>query len=172
LPWLVIGGVAVIARGIPRSTIDVDATVSLGDAPLESLVAAFARYGIVPRIDDAMDFARSRQVLLMRHEATGVPIDVSLAWLPFELEAIAHGATVDWAGAAVRVPRADDLVIYKMVAARPRDLEDAEQLLALHGSTADLARIEAVVDEFAHALDDRTRPEILRGVLKRLGLRR
>jgi hypothetical protein len=72
----------------------------------------------------------------------------------------------------VRIPRAEDLVIHKMVAARPRDVDDVERVLARHGSTADLERIEAVVEEFARALDDRTRPEILSGLLKRLGLRR
>jgi Nucleotidyltransferase of unknown function (DUF6036) len=74
-----------------------------------------------------------------------VAVDVSLAWLPFEEEAIAAAVTCDFAGVRIRVPRPEDLVVYKMVAARPRDLDDVENLLLVHGSTMDLRRVRAVV---------------------------
>lgn len=37
VPWMIIGGVAVIAHGVPRYTADVDATVSAPDEPLDTL---------------------------------------------------------------------------------------------------------------------------------------
>ena len=57
-PSMIIGGIAVIAAGVPRQTIDVDATVLGRTTDLESVVAILARHGIVPRIDDALQFAR------------------------------------------------------------------------------------------------------------------
>ena len=57
---------------------------------LDAVVAAFARHDIVPRIDDALRFARERQVLFLRHEPSGVTIEVSFGWLPFEEEALAR----------------------------------------------------------------------------------
>ena len=86
-------------------------------------------------------FARERQILLLRHEPSGVDLDVSLAWLPFEVEAIRRSEPREFAGVTVPIPRADDLVIYKLVAGRPRDHEDVERLLLLR--------------EFADALEDR-----------------
>ncbi len=52
---MVIGGIAVIAHDVPRTTRDIDATVRADD--LEDLVARCRRHGIVPRIDDAVPFA-------------------------------------------------------------------------------------------------------------------
>ena len=49
-PSMIIGGIAVIAAGVPRQTIDVDATVLGREVPLEDVVAALARQGISPRI--------------------------------------------------------------------------------------------------------------------------
>jgi hypothetical protein len=91
-PAMIIGGIAVIARGVPRQTVDVDATV-WGDATsIEALVEVFRRQHIVPRITDAVAFAKERQVLLLRHSDTGTPIEVTLASLPFEREAIGRGS--------------------------------------------------------------------------------
>jgi len=169
-PWMIIGGVAVIAHGVPRYTADVDATVSAPGEPLERIFEVLARRCIVPRIDAALAFARERQVLLLRHEPSGVDLDVSLAWLPFEVEAIRRSEPRDYAGVTIPIPRADDLVIYKLVAGRPRDHDDVERLLLLHGSLVDLRHITATVREFADALEDPGRIDALERLLKRTGL--
>ena len=59
-PSMIIGGVAVIAAGVPRETIDVDATISGRDSSIESVLDVFARHSIIPRIEDAVAFARER----------------------------------------------------------------------------------------------------------------
>jgi hypothetical protein len=61
-------------------------------------------------------------------------------------------------------------VIYKMVASRPRDLEDVERLLLLYGSALDIARIRETVGQFAAALEDRSRLENLERLLRQAGL--
>ena len=99
-----------------------------------------------------------------------VPLDVSLALLPFELEAIQRARRVDYAGISLRIPSPDDLIIYKLVASRPKDLDDAEKLLSLHAEALDIERIRRVVGEFAEILEDLERPKILEALLRRSGL--
>jgi hypothetical protein len=70
----------------------------------------------------------------------------------------------------VPVVRPDDLVIYKVVAARPQDLDDVERLLMLHGSRLELRRIVETVTEFAAALDDPGRVDALQRLPRRAGL--
>jgi hypothetical protein len=154
VPGMVIGGIAVIAHGVPRQTVDVDATVWGEHLDLRRLFDALAAHQIVPRIDDAEAFARERQVLLLRHQPSGTPLEVSLASLPFEWDALQRSTIVDFGGAKVRVATAEDLVIYKAVAWRDRDRSDVERLLLLHGSTIDIARVRTLVQQFAEALDE------------------
>jgi hypothetical protein len=158
---MIIGGIAVIARGVPRQTGDVDATVWAERIAVDRLAAALAAHGIVPRTKDALEFARQNQVLLLRHEASGTPVEVSLAWLPFEREALARATPVDFGGVVVRVALPEDLIVYKAVAWRDRDRSDIERLLVLHGDQMDLGRIRALVAEFAQALGT---PERLQGL--------
>jgi len=166
-PAMIIGGMAVIVRGVPRTTADIDAVVWGPEVSLTAVVAAMARTGIVPRIDDAVRFAAANQVLLLRHEPTGTPVDLSLGWLPFEGEALAR-ATVEQVGVAeVRVATTEDLVILKAVAWRPRDQSDIEQLLAAGTGVVDLDRVRARVAEFAAVLEEPERVPALEALLSR-----
>jgi predicted nucleotidyltransferase len=151
--YMIFGGVAVIARGVPRHTDDVDATVWGEGVALDSLVKLLASQGIEPRIPEALAFARENQVLLLRHGASGIDIEVTFGWLPFEREALDRADTLSLAGVSVPVATPEDLVIYKAVAWRDRDRTDVERLLTLYGDRIDLGRVRRVVGEFAEALE-------------------
>lgn len=169
-PSMIIGGVAVIAHGVPRLTVDIDATVAASAVSPAAALAILAPHGIGPRVDRADVFAAAHQVLLATHAASGTDVDLSFAWLPFETEALASRQRVDWAGVTVAVARPEDLVIYKMVASRPLDLDDVEALLALHGGAIDLGRVRRIVTELAAALDDDERPRRLEALIRQAGL--
>ena len=51
---MIIGGVAVIARGVARATRDIDATIAL-DGDVEALLSMLERHGLNPRIDEALE---------------------------------------------------------------------------------------------------------------------
>lgn len=109
-PGMIIGGVAVIAAGVPRQTIDIDATVPGRTSELNVVLKALHKHGIVPRIEDAREFARHSQILLLVHVESSVTIELSFAWLPFEEEALEKALIVDIDGLPVRVARPEDLV--------------------------------------------------------------
>src|SRR5262249_53662550 len=107
---------------------------------------------------DAVAFADESQVLLMRHAATGVDIDVSRAWLPFEIEALAAASKERLAGVRIAIARPEDLIIFKAVARRPQDQQDIERLLVLYEPELALERIRRHVGELSEALEiDRVR---------------
>jgi hypothetical protein len=169
-PSMIIGGAAVIALGVPRLTVDIDATVAASGVEIGDMIATLAHHDVEPRIPEAEAFARSSHVFLGVHQSSGTPIDITLAWLPFEEEALRHRQVCDYAGVRIRVPRPDDLIIYKLVASRPRDLEDAEGLLVLHAASIDVARLRATVHQFAELLEDTERPRALQRLLEKTGL--
>ena len=163
---MIIGGIAVIAHGVSRTTRDVNATMAT-TLEVGVVFGQFERYSIHPRIEDAIAFARTRQVLLMRHTPTAVDVDLSLAWLPFELDALAAAEDMLLGSVEITVARAEDLVIYKTLSWRPEDREDVERLVSLHGRKMDVARIRRVVAELASTLDDPRRVSDVERVLER-----
>lgn len=149
---MIIGGIAVIARGVRRFTADVDAAIRGDEIDLPRLLEVLAKKHVVPRISGAEEFARESLVLLLRHQPSGVDLDVSLAWTDFEREAIA-AATVERFG-RVDAPMAqpEDLVVFKSIAGRGKDLDDVTALLSLY-PTLDLRRIRERVRELATVAD-------------------
>ena len=158
-PWMVIGGIASIARGVRRLTTDIDAVVR-GDAiSIPALLEGLRRYGIAPRIDDALEFAEQNLVLLVRHEPTGVDLDVSLGWTKFELEALAARSRATFGSVEAPMATPSDLVVFKAMAGRPKDLEDASALLALF-PRLDVARVRKRLSQLAEAAGV---PELIHG---------
>lgn len=147
-PWMVIGGIAIIAHGVRRFTTDIDATVR-GDAVRpEELLEVCEVYGIRPRIRDALAFARANLVLLLRHQATGVDLDVSFAWSPFEHDALSTAKRMQFGRVRVPMCTPENLVVFKAIAGRARDAEDAEALLVLYPDI-DVARVRRRVSELS-----------------------
>jgi len=167
-PHMLIGGTAVILRGVARVTDDIDATVWAEHLDVEHLLAVLARHEIVGRIPDAAAFAHERQVLLLRHTPTATPMELSLAWLPFEREALRRAELLDVSGMDMPVARAQDLVIYKTIAWRDRDRTDVERLLHAYPDDIDLAHVRRVIQEFAAALDEPERVEDFERLLARV----
>lgn len=151
-PWMIIGGIAVIARGVRRFTADIDAAIRGDQIELPVLVKALAKKRIVPRVKDAVELARANLVLLLRHEPTGVDFDVSFAWTSFEHEAIAASSVAAFGTVKAPMARPEDLIVFKSIAGRGRDLEDAIALLTLYPDI-DLERVRERVRELAAAAE-------------------
>ncbi len=169
-PSMVIGGIAVIAHGVARQTVDIDATVLATRLDTSQILEVLAGCSIRPRIADILEFAEESQVLLLVHEKTQVTLEISLAFSSFEQEALERAVEVSFGGVKIPVAVPEDLVIYKALAWRDRDRYDIEQLLTLHGDRIDLERVRAFVREFAQILDTPERiPEFDRLLRKVLG---
>lgn len=165
---MIIGGLAAIARGVVRHTDDADATVWAADLDVPELLRALREHGIVGRIDDVEAFAAQSQVLLLVHGATGVPIDVTLAWLPFERDALGRADEVSVGGLEIPMATAQDLIVYKVIAWRERDRRDVEELLRLHRASVDVTYVRDRVAEFAEAIDEPERVRDLDAVIARV----
>lgn len=156
---LLIGGAAVSLLSQPRFTADVDALLLASPDEVPKLLEVGKQCGFDPRVSDPAAFAKRTRVVLLRHRASGVDVDISLGLLPFEEEAVERGVTFTSETYSIRIPTVEDLIIMKAVAHRPQDLVDIRNLLKAHVSV-DRARITAWVTEFAEALD---RPDLLDG---------
>ncbi len=157
VPGVVIGGLAASLLGRPRLTRDVDVLVLVDKGRWADFVAAGAIYGFMPRRDDVLAFLQETRVLLLRHQGSGIDVDMVFGSLPFEKEAVARAIWVELGGVQVPLPLPEDLIILKAVAHRPQDLADIEAIIAAHPEF-NRRRVRRWVREFAAAL---TMPEIL-----------
>lgn len=153
-----IGGLVVQRWGEPRLTRDVDATV-LADYGTEARVIDAVLGRFAARRDDARDFALANRVLLVR-ATNGVDIDLSLAAFEFEREALDRATSYEFEpGVALVTCSAEDLVVFKAIAGRPRDLEDIKSVVIRQGRRLDIDRIRRWGRVFSELKEE---PDLLR----------
>lgn len=162
--WYLFGAQAVAAYGVPRTTADVDLTVTLGAASVEDLVVALRRAGFTLTIDDAAFIAATR-VLPMLHTTSGWQLDVILAGPGLEELFTARAVPRLLAGVRVPLIAPDDLIATKLLASRPKDLDDVRALLAMG---ADLGLDRARLHETIAMLEDAVSTSELAPLLARL----
>ncbi|HUQ06983.1 MAG TPA: hypothetical protein VM261_31040 [Kofleriaceae bacterium] len=130
-------------------TTDIVATVRGDLVPeVRALLQLLAKKRLVPRIADAERFARESLVLLLRHEPSGVEVDLSMAWTQFEHEAIAAASQATFGSVRAPMSRPEDLIVFKSIAGRGKDLDDMTALLTLYPSL-DHARLRQRVKQLA-----------------------
>jgi hypothetical protein len=149
---IVIGAIAVSLLARPRLTADLDAMLLVSTDDLPDLIQAAQEEEILSRIQDGEAFARRNRVLLLRHQPSGTNVDISLGMLPFEVEAVERSSLHAVGPISVRLPTPEDLIIFKAVAHRPKDLLDIQAIIESHPDL-DRERIKSWVTQFAHALE-------------------
>ncbi len=154
---LIIGGVAASLLGRPRLTQDVDVLILLDEKLWDTFLTAGQHFGFFPRISDPVVFARKSRVFLLHHQPTAIDVDIALAALPFEEEAIRQVNRRKLGKLTIPLPTPENLIIMKAVAHRPQDIADIGALVDTN-PRLDFRRIRRWVQEFASALD---MPDIL-----------
>jgi hypothetical protein len=126
---MVFGGQAVAIYGEPRLTRDIDITIGFEPQEAESVIAIIERLGMKVRVGNAKEFLAQTFVLPVLDSETSIPIDFVFSLTPFERDAIRRSKIVEIDGVPVHYVSLEDLVVMKIIAGRPRDLEDVQGVL-------------------------------------------
>jgi hypothetical protein len=145
----VIGGLAVQRWGEPRQTRDVDVALLTGLGGESQFIDPILTH-YRPRIPEARQFAFDHRVVLIE-TSSGIPVDISLAGLPFEARVIDRSTLFAViAGVSFNTCSAEDLLVLKAFAGRVQDWLDIEGVIVRQGVRLDRA---LVLEELRPLLD-------------------
>lgn len=152
IPYMVIGGQAVLIHGEPRFTRDIDVTLAVELDSLPRLLEAVNAAGWKPRPENPTDFVRDTFVLPCMDPETGIGLDFIFGLTAYERDAVGRAQLTPFERVPVRVATAPDLVIHKIIAGRPRDMEDVAGILVLNPNL-DKNWIIGILREFEQELE-------------------
>jgi predicted nucleotidyltransferase len=152
------GGLVLAAYGEPRETHDVDVAVVDLDAATARRALEARGIACLVAFDDVKfgGLTVSRVTLLGGEGALGLNmLDlVRPRSARYASAVLARATDDDMRGHVVRVVSAEDYVIFKALATRDRDVEDAASVLRRSGGEMDLALIEAEVGALSAEVPD------------------
>lgn len=153
-----IGGLALQRWGEPRETVDVDLTLLTGFEGEMVFVSTLLEH-FEARIDQAAEFARTHRVLLLRTES-GVGLDIALGGLPFEESVVNRSTLFTYPpDVPLRTCSAEDLIVLKGFADRPKDWVDIEGIIIRQADHLDWPYVR---EQLAPLAELKESPEILR----------
>lgn len=147
VPHAIVGGVATSLHGKPRVTKDVDLVALAEDSTWSALLESARKQ------DTAKDPSASRtRVLLLVHKPSAIEIDVSFGLLPFEREVVDRAVRRKVKAVSFSLATAEDIVVMKALALRPRDIADIEGIVEAVPNL-DLKRVREIVSQLSAALE-------------------
>lgn len=153
IPYMVIGGQAVLLYGEPRLTRDIDITLGIGPERVQEIAGLAAELGWKILTDSPTEFVGKSLVLPCLDPGSGVRVDFIFSFSAYERQAIDRVRHVPMGKAGVNFAAIEDLIIHKIVAGRPRDVEDVRSVL-LKNSPIDFPYIRHWLGEFDRSLGE------------------
>jgi predicted nucleotidyltransferase len=138
ISYALIGGLAVAVHGIPRPTHDLDFTAAIPRDRLDALYQSATDRGFtVPEVHDSgwVDQVSDMPLIRVRQWGRGEPIDVDifLAETPFQQSLLERRQKLHVDGIEAWVASPEDLILLKLIAGRPRDIGDVQDILMAQG---------------------------------------
>lgn len=136
--YAIMGGIAVGAHGIPRPTHDLDFTISIERQRLPDLYAAAEQLGYsVPDAFAAgwVDLVAEMPLVRVRQWVEGkvIDIDIFLAESDFQENVLARRVRMEVDAGVAWLVSAEDLILLKLIASRPRDIGDIFDVFLAQG---------------------------------------
>ncbi len=138
IPYALIGGLAVGVHGIPRPTHDLDFTIAIDRSRLPEFFQAVIDLGYdVPqefttgRVDEIAGMPLVKARLWV--EGKTIDVDVFLAESRFQKSLIQRRIQTEVEGITAWIVSAEDLILLKLLAGRPRDFGDIQDILLVQG---------------------------------------
>ncbi|OHB79035.1 MAG: hypothetical protein A2Z25_12255 [Planctomycetes bacterium RBG_16_55_9] len=148
IPYMIIGGQAVLVYGRPRLTRDIDITLGVDTDKLAMIEDACKRLKLRLLVENPQDFVLDTRVLPTEEPASRIRVDFIFSFTEYESQAIKNSKKVLINDYPVKFASCEDVIIHKMVAGRAIDQEDVVSILAKNRETIDLKYIENWLSEF------------------------
>ncbi len=152
IPYMIVGGQAVLLYGEPRLTKDIDITLGIGIDRwkiIKKIAKSIHLRSLITKIED---FVKDTWVFPAIDDRSGIRVDFIFSYSPYECQAIERARGVYFGQTEVKFAALEDVVIHKMIAGRARDIEDVKTIL-LKNPDYDSRYIKKWLAEFDRSLE-------------------
>ena len=149
IPYMIIGGQAVLAYGRVRLTLDIDITLGIDTDGFALAAKVCEKLGLRMLPSEPEEFAGETNVLPTEEPKSRIRVDFVFSFSEYEREALKRTTQIAIEDYPVKFASREDVIIHKMVAGRAIDLEDVKVVLIKNRESVDLEYIAEWLEEFS-----------------------
>lgn len=153
IPYMIIGGLAVVQYGIPRFTQDIDVSIWLDPNDIKKIIEKIIlKFQIL--VKNPEEFVRETWVLPIAHLKTNVRVDLIFSQTIFEKDAIGTARRIKIDNVIIKFIRPEDLIVQKLISGRRFDIEDAKSVMNVQMAKINYSYIEKKIKSFSKELSN------------------
>ncbi|MBI5574624.1 MAG: nucleotidyl transferase AbiEii/AbiGii toxin family protein [Elusimicrobia bacterium] len=133
IPYMLIGGQAILLYGEPRLTEDIDITLGVDTDFLENVKRICFNIDLIKANKTDDEFTKKTNVFPCIDRKTGIRIDLIFSYLDYERQAINRAKLKRINNYPVKFASVEDVIIHKLFAGRARDIEDVNGIIVRQG---------------------------------------
>jgi len=153
IPYAIGGALALGVWGFPRATNDVDMTVFVSPGDLKPVLSTLRRAGCLFDHDQALRSAAERGDFKVWKD--GMRVDVFVSSIPFYDSAAERVRQARLEGRPASFLSPEDLIVFKLLFLRTKDILDVERLVAFVGDELDRKYVRKWLVEIVGEDDER-----------------
>ena len=134
IPYMIIGGQAAIIYREPRFTNDIDISLGVDSESLNNVMEFVNEANLRVLPDNIKEFVEQTGVLPCIDDELGIRTDFIFSNTDYERHAIRRAREININDNKVHYCSLEDMIILKVFAGRPRDIEDVTQILLKNSS--------------------------------------
>lgn len=168
IPYMIIGGQAVLLHGESRLTKDIDLTLGIGPDEFGEILSLAEDIGLKILVENPEEFVRKTFVLPAEDPESGFRVDFVFSVTPYEKQAIQRSVSQKFGEVTLGFASVEDLIVHKIFAGRARDIEDVKGII-LKNPNFDKSYITKWLIEFDKSLSqnlEKTFQSILEDVIQ------
>ncbi|MGD9396631.1 MAG: DUF6036 family nucleotidyltransferase [Candidatus Thorarchaeota archaeon] len=157
IEYVIVGGVAVMYHGVPRTTVDIDIILQLEQEQISSFTDFLNTNGFSASIDDIQSAFNEKSHSTSFFKETLLRLDIQGVNSDFDKMTLDRAILVDLFGTTIRLGSAEDTFVNKILFQGEQDLRDALGIFKRNSenldfnyiqSTCDILGIRKLLDEF------------------------
>jgi predicted nucleotidyltransferase len=149
IPYMIIGGQAVLLYGTPRLTRDIDITLGTDTDSFTMMDKICSQLGLKILPENPQNFAIETKVLPAEDTESKIRIDFIFSFTIYEKQAFKRTKEVLMGGYPVKFASCEDVIIHKIIAGRAIDQEDVKNILIKNKNSIDTKYIKKWLGEFS-----------------------
>lgn len=145
--YVIVGGLAAVYYGRPRTTMDLDLVVKFEPSSVERLCAALLKYGFDVSPREMQDAVRERVHVSVFDKNSPYRLDLKWSATALDETSLARKKRVEIYGEEAWIESPENLIAGKLLFGSPQDLEDIQAVLLRQKGKLDMGYLERICGE-------------------------
>lgn len=144
IDYVVVGGLAVIFHGIPRTTMDVDMILQIEEEEIARFVEFLGENGFFTGVEDMKTAFEEKSHCTVQDKRSMIRLDVKEVYDEMDRRTLRRRITFEHMGTRIYLASPEDIVANKLVFGSEQDIRDAEGIYVRQMNSLDKEYLEDI----------------------------